>query len=414
MATVRSLLIAALASIPLLAADKPSAKVAAGPDGKLDRTRAAAYLVIRDAVPISLLFGATDAAIEFREGSPPQSATPLATQLVFDTRKLVTALEDNLDDLRSRIGHDAPWTWQELDQALPPADKKPTPAPWQQIEGVTKAKEWVSADKTTKWSLGPIQLRKSADELGKKLSDAKGFALGYTDNRIGDQPGVWNSTGLAYLQLKIGSDLEVGPAAEWQLAQTNDKQKHDVEGVTYGLPLRAFFATSTTYSGLWAVQGKPYYQTDFSGGHQIRGLEASGEFVGRPFGTGFYVGAFQQISGTPWQYQFRVVPKLNYSMVKKAGRHSTRKLGDDWLRLGGLVSLDYRLGGESTPPLDFGLSYEFAGNLRSNGGHGDLLKANVTWWANDNVGFTIERSRGDTPIAAEKVDFLKLGFEFKY
>jgi hypothetical protein len=173
-------------------------------------------------------------------------------------------------------------------------------------------------------------------------------------------------------------------------------------------------AGRTISSALWVFQAKPYFQTDFSFQDEIYGASASAEFVGGVFGSQLYIGGFQNLGPSGLQYQLRVIPKLDYSVTERGGPYTDRKPGDDWFRLGGTFSLDLRLGGESFNPLDFGVSYSLLQTVSGSGGYSGLFKTHVTWWVSENIGPSLEYTKGETPVADKPIDLLALTLELKY
>jgi len=158
------------------------------------------------------------------------------------------------------------------------------------------------------------------------------------------------------------------------------------------------------------LQGKPYFQTDFGIRHEIYGVEANVEFVGNVFGSRvFYLGGYQNIGTSGFQYQLRLIPKLDYSVTERGGVHTTRKEGDVWFRLGGTGSLDFRLGLQTFNALDAGVSYQFLETVSGSGGYSYLFKAHTTLWLIENVGVTLEYSKGDTPVADKPIDLITFG-----
>ena len=403
------------------AAEKFTAKNFAGTNWKLDRQEAAFYIVYRDKEPLSKFM--------------------VPGQMTLDPKKVVAAMGDKLDDLRSKTGHGAPWTWQELDARFPAKmterDKDAALPEWKKIEGFTIEKKL--GEDGASGSLGPFRLRKSAEDLTKKLKDSRGATVGFSNDRSVGGGGVWNTEGALDYPIKLirqgglgeSTELEIGPAIEWKLAQVQGVPKRDVEELTFSLPTTIYASpggrkmTGTyeenivnagikNYSALWVIQGKPYFQTDFSGGYEIYGAEASAEFVGNLFGSPIVLGGFHNMGTSGLQYQLRVIPKLDFSTTERVGVHTTRKEGDDWMRAGATVSLDFRLGGEVFNPLDIGVSYQFLGALSGSGNYSELFKPHATWWLSESAGLTLEYSKGDTPVADKSIDLLTLGLEFKY
>ena len=399
------------------AADKFTARTFAGADQKLNQQEAAFYIVFRDKEPLSKFL------------SPGE--------MTLDPKKVVAAMADKLDDLRSLTGHGSPWTWQELDAVAAQTAKVESLPAWEKISGVTTKAELGKGG--ANGSLGPFRLRKTSADLTKALKDASGATIGYSDNRLLQGNGAWNAQGALDYPVKVihqgGSgqsiELEVGPAVEWNLAQVQGNSKKDVQALTFSLPMTVYAspgrekmtgtyeeniaaAGNEIFSALWVIQAKPYFQTDFSFQQEIYGVEASAEFVGGLLGSNIYLGGFQNIGKSGLQYQLRAIPKLDYSETERGGLYTTRKKGDDWFRAGGTVSLDLRLGGKSFNPLDFGVSYQFLDTLSGSGDFSDLFKAHATWWLTENAGITLEYSKGDTPVADKKIDLLTLGLEVKY
>jgi len=403
-----------------------SARSFAGADGKLDRQKAALYLAHRDKEPLAKFVG--------------------PGQTILDTSKVVEAMADKLDDLRSTTGHEEPWTWEELDHAFPP-QKSPeqteagTPA-WKHIEGITKKKQF--AKDSTIESIGPFLVRKSADDITKSLSDSKGATLAYSRNGLKTGSGAINSEGILdyptlwdLFQGGKGKSLEMGLdfATQWKVAQVQDDRTKDVEQLTFLAPftlycspgasqpgpsdgasaLRTANAENHPSSRLLVFQAKPYFLTDFGFRDRIYGIEANAEFVGNVLNLkSLYLGGFQNLGPRGLQYQARLIPKIDYSITERGGIHTSRKEGDDWFRVGGLGSLDLRLGLKSFNALDAGISYQLLQTVSGSGGYSYLFKTHCTLWLLENVGATIEYSKGDTPIADKPINLVSFGIEFKF
>lgn len=411
-----------LGSHAWLGATEPfTARSFADAQGKLDQRRAAFYIVHRDKEPLSKFLA--------------------PGEMTLNGDKVVAVMADKLDDLRSKTGHEAPWTWQELDTAYQPKQDKQESSTglgqWRKFSGFT---EQLKLGKDgSDGSVGPIRLRKSATDLTKPLKDAKGASVGVSYNHLVGGGPAWNSEGVLDYPIKLNhqgtsgqsAEWEIGPAAGWKLAQVQGASSKNVEELDFAIPMTLYFspgrpkmtgtyeqnmtlAGEKIFSRLWLFQAKPYLQTDFSFDYKIVGAQASAEFVGGFLGTNLYLGGFQNIPGSSVQYQLRLIPKIDYSDTLRAGIHTTRKTSDDWLRLGGIVSLDFRLGGENFNPLDFGVSYEALDAVNGSGGYSGLVKAHITSWLTENCGLTLEYSKGDTPVADKPIDLVTLGLEVKY
>ena len=382
---------------------KFSAKPFAGSDGSLSEEEAAIYILCRNNKAVNDLY--------------------VANAVKIDGMKAVDVVGDKLDDLQSKTGHGAPWSWQELDKVFPP-DKTPeeeeaTLPTWKKIPILTKE---VPLGKDGKTGVaGPLRLRKSAEDIASKLNedpeedlkDVRGATIGFSNNRLTKGDGAWNTQGAlglpVFLQLDSRTSAELTPYVEWTLNEVEGKNEDNVEELTFGLPVIGRFHPPVDYSALWKLRADPYFQTDFSGGHQIYGSDATLEYVGKVLGGPIYMGGFQNITkGSSLQYQLRVIPELDYSVTEEGGEHTTRLEGDDWFRAGGTVSLDFRTG-----DIEVGASYRFLETLSGSGDYSDLFSAHASVWLSKNAGITLEYTKGDTPVANQKIDLITLGLELK-
>ena len=399
------------------AAENISAKKFAGNDGMLDEHEAALYLAFIKNKPLS----------EFL----------VPGQLTIDIDKIKKVMAIDIADLKLRIGEPL-WRPQELDSLAIAKKRDHQKKPgWKKITGVTVAKPL--GEKGDKGSLGPIRLRKSGSELAKNSSNAKGALIGFSDNRLINGGGAWNTQGALGYPVKFffqhgpgrSTEFEITPVFGWNLAEAEGTAEYEVNELDFSLPVIVYIspggnkmtgtyeenisaASDRGFSRLWIVTAKPYFQTDFDFRHEIYGIEASAEYVGYLFGSKLYFGGFQSIASNGLQYQLRVIPRVDYSETEKGGIHTTRQEGDDWFRLGGQVALDFRIGEEYFNSLDIGTSYQFFEALSGQGGYSDLFNTYATWWLSENAGMTLEYSKGNTPVAAQKIDLVILGLEFKY
>ena len=385
------------------AAEKLTARVFAGRDGKLDARQAAYYLAYRDKKPLSKFLA--------------------PGEMVLNPDKVLAAMGDELDDLQSKTHHEAPWTWQELDAlADAGAPEKGKDEAWKKLAGFTEKKEF--GDRKTHSSFGPIRLRKSSAELSEDVEKAKGATIGFSNDRLSEGNGAWNTQGILYYPIGFRQEggpgtgrsftLQTGPAIEWKLAEVQGNSKKDIQELGLNVPTTIYLTPGSDVPALWVTQGKPYFQTDFSGGYRIYGFEGSIEYVGALFGSPIGVGGFENIPGSTMQYQLRLIPKLDYSETSRAGKYTSRKIGDDWFRVGGTVSLDLRLGGKVVNPFELGVAYQCLETVSGSGDFSDLFKGHITWWATVNTGITLEYAKGDTPVADKAIDLITLGLELRY
>jgi len=400
--------------------EKNTAKCYAGTDELLNREEAALYLANMSKEPLS----------KFLEPG----------QMVLDAQKVVSVMAYKLDDLRTLTGHEAPWTWQELDSLYGGMNEKQKNASisgWKNIVGFTKIKPLGAGGE--EGSLGPVSLRKSEADLLKPLKCAKGITIGFSDNRLVNGHGAWNTQGVLGYPLKYYSqggpgastEFALSPVINWKLVEIEGVNSNDLQELGFSLPFTLFkspggrkrtgtyeeniaAAKGDILSALWIFDATPYFQTDFEFLHKIYGFEASCEYVGGVFGSNFYMGGFQNTGSSGVQYQLRIVPKIDYSFTQRDGKFTTRQKGDDFFRAGGMASLDFRLGEAEFNALDIGASYHFFESFGHSSEYSDLFRSYVTCWLSENTGMTLEYSKGETPVSLKNIDLITLGLEFKY
>src|SRR5262249_23028072 len=105
---------------------------------------------------------------------------------------------------------------------------------WKALEGFTKEKKLGEDGK--EGSLGPIRIRKTTDDLTKSLGEAKGATVGYSDNRLSQGSGAWNTEGVLNYPIALyggrgragsSAEAEFGPAVAWKLSQVQGNKKKD-------------------------------------------------------------------------------------------------------------------------------------------------------------------------------------------
>lgn len=350
-----------------------------------------------------------------------------------------------------------PFTVAHVEAALnankPPDRERPA---WQKIPGVTEKYSPKLENKDSSWNIGPLAIRRDLDEVkkdSKDLKDVKGAKFAFADNHQSGENGAWNSQGVIYWPFAADVPFRNsgsvyfsgGFATEWIMAEreapkTKVTDPGDAEELTASVPLtfyispparkEAYFEPNIATpvdpdagpsSAYWVFQGKPYMNTDFSFDHEIYGATASLRYVGAVFGSELYLGKYQNFSdaGSGWlvdsnlRYQLTLTPTLDYSYVNQGGTHTTRKPGDDWLRLGAKAGFDLAFGPPDTP-FTLGTSYQFFDTVDGKGGYSYLWKSNATWWMTPELGLSLEHAIGNTPVADKEIDQTTFGLEFRY
>jgi hypothetical protein len=360
-----------------------------------------------------------------RSGRVPVAKVLAAKGLSIDPAKVKAETEDMISVWKHDLGA-PPWRWQDLD--LPKEQEDP---PRKLHPGITTPKTWEAKDGVkTSGSRGPFRLRKNLDEAAKPtvnadgsptddLKGTKGATIGFQNNRLLKGNGAWNSEGALAYPIEWARERAAGgstvwtllPAVTWKIAESETPTAKDVEELAFHCSINAY--RTFPWNGGLSLQVDPYYNTDFSWDHEIYGATASLEYIGDVLGD-FSVGGYKWLyKGSSLAYQARLIAKLDYSEVGATGQHTTRTKEDDWLRAGGLASLDLRFG-KSKRPIEVGASYEFKCDLQGKGGSGSLFDAHVTWPLSDYTGLTLKYQKGDEPVSDQKIDQITLGMEFKY
>ncbi len=332
---------------------------------------------------------------------PPGKSSP-------DTSFVRNEMYLTLRDVARKTGHRSPWTYEELDQYA----------------------EHVHGSPAHHQEALPILLRSSIADLMKDVKDAKGATIGLSNNNLVGGHVAWNGSGaLGYLIKEKDASVDdmapsrslywkIMPALSWNLAQVQGgPSANNIEDLAFSLPVSMWLYPSSekqVMPQLWVVQARPYYQTDFLFGYSIYGMEVSVEPCGNLFGSSLYFGGFQNLGSSGLQYQVQLVPKLDYSVIGQTDIHTSRKVGDNWIRAGGLASLDFLL--MTYVPLDIGASFETLQRFNGTVQCADLFSAYGTMWITDarNVALTFKYSKGYTMESAKKTDQVMLGLSYKY
>lgn len=298
-------------------------------------------------------------------------------------------------------------------------------------------------------SIGPIRLRRTTGEINtrsdaiqsdgpdEKIREAKGAKIAYSDNRLKNGSGAWNSEGALYLPFiwsaqeraneadktdKPDRDHRFGfaPAVAWNVQEQQGAGKADVDELKFSVPIYADFGGGPE-SRYWTTILEPYYQTDTDFDGAIWGSTASVAFRGLVFGEGrkgLYLNQWQFLAGNSTSYKIGLKGLLDYSETHATSPFSKRKKDDDWLRAG--LEAGFSLGlfrDDEMPdkaPLVFNVGYKFLDAWSGDGGYSDMWNVSLTYWVNDYVGFSGEYQKGETPIAKEEIDLITLGMEFRY
>ncbi len=435
-ALIRTLGVFLFLGVVALHAEKApvTARMFAAGNGKLDSVAAARYIMFRDEIPLS-------------------EVVPPGKWPVTDG-DIVGGMADGLDDLRSATGHEAPWTWQELDAAFPPKKTKKEKAEaapgWQKVPVLTRA--YPLGEDGENGAIGPMRLRQSTEDLPKPTSESRGATFGFSDNFLIGGSGAWNTQGVVQLPVVFikqfdpapgsagdpgaggeiaGRSLEIqaGPALEWGLVQTQGSDKDSINELNISLPVAAYYSPGTrkatgsykenissseALSRLFLFQARPYFQTDFDGDYGIFGGQLTMEYVGSIFGSRVLtLGGYQSFAGQ-WQYQLRFIPVLDLNVVTEDGANIDRDKGETWFQLGSIASLEFRCAISEGSYLNFGASYQFGGSFSDTVAYSYLLKLYATYWFTKYAGLTYEYSRGELSLTNQDINLLTLGLELKY
>ncbi|NTW70412.1 MAG: hypothetical protein HGB23_11330 [Chlorobiaceae bacterium] len=314
-----------------------------------------------------------------------------------DTAKVVLLMKKNFY-LKRATKHDAPWTVQELDKIY--LQKKGSPFSVSLSGDLSDLTQYDdSAIKTATFELSKDNL--NSGRAAWKTEGLIGYYYHVDDNHGNERASV---------------DWKIGfPVVAWKLDKKQGVPSDtNIDELQFSLPINVIVAPKTQHSSLWVLQARPYYQTDFAFGYTIFGGELLVEPTGRVPGLPLYVGGYQNIwPNYDVQYQLRMIPKLDYSVTNRSGAHTTRAVGDDWVRAGGMASLYLRLGG-SVP--DVGVSFETLQNVQGNSKIFNLFKADATFWLNNNKSVSLKGTyyKGTTLEAGQKIDSVTFGLGVRY
>lgn len=321
-------------------------------------------------------------------------------------------------------------------------------------EEMTKDKGTAVPNTDVSTSAGPFRLRRSTASIRDGFEDivtsgpdpaihnAKGATISFSDNRLEDSSGAWNSEGAIYLPIILtantrGTSTHIGvlPSVSWNLQEIQEAGKENIDELNFALPLYYDYGGGKTGSFFNAVL-EPYYQTDTHFDGEIWGSTLAISYIGEipflndPFAppselgqgarTKFKLNRWSGI-GNSSGYKVRLSGLVDYSETHQTSPYSPRQEGDDWFRVGldtgidiGLFRKDEDGAAFEKAPLVLGVSYKFLDTLSGDGGYSDLFSANLTWWMSDYTGLTLEYQKGDTPVANELIDLITLGLEFRY
>ncbi len=392
--------LAVVSPLPANAGDVLSSSDFAGEDGLLDRRELALFLAYKYEKPISECMGPGQVAVDLDKVEKLMYAE-IATIRI---------------GLKARGAGSPPWKPETID-SLVDGDSRREQGKWREIPGLTKKKPL--GENGEGGSIGPVRLRKSERFLDVDRTSAKGASIGFSDNRLKEGRGAWNTEGALGYPVQLSRqdggggksvEFEAIPFVSWNLAQIEGTSGFQINELAFGLPFIAKVSPGVGFSSAkWFLSGRPYYMTDFDFDQSIYGVEARAEYVGGVFGTALNMGGFYPLFDG-FRYSFRVTPAMDYSITEKAGSHTSRRDGDDWLRIGARSSLDLRF----PFMLDVGLSYLFFDTVSGRGGYSDLLHVYATWWPGEHLGMTVDYSKGETPVAATEIDLVKVGVELRY
>lgn len=257
-----------------------------------------------------------------------------------------------------------------------------------------------------------LRLRKDVEQFGVAREDAKGATLTWSDNRLVEGHGAWNSEGALGYPLRLhdgaaGWDLSATPAVSWKLLQEDGATGADVRDLEFSLPFTAL--TQLESRGHVALVGRPYYHTDFDLKGGIAGATLTLDWakdIGLPFGMYKTVPGFEKLA---WQWTFN--PQLDWNEVLHESPWIERKKDDDWLRAGAVAGVSIRPWGKSK--LELSANYRFLCGLSGDPDYSDMLSLKATTWFSDEVGLSFEYQRGNTPVSDKDVDLLTLGLEIR-
>ncbi len=291
---------------------------------------------------LSLTYEETVEYLVYRFDVPLSKIAPKFGQPTFDSKAL--AVEEHLWFLSRRTGHEAPYTVEELESALPvnpsPLQKYEQKEKWQKIPMVTapivqKIVEYksetgsylkkfagtpgsvmkeekaytetlpsdgsISAIPRSTQSWGPLRLRRSTWPImdtwvemengqdTQSLTSIKGARIGYSNNYLLGGNGAWSTEGALIwpfhgIYEPNPTDsllLHAGFATSWKNENPQKIGQASVDELRFGLPIAAVIQQDwMPKRGQIISQLEPYLHTDSHFDAQIMGITAGFEYRG--------------------------------------------------------------------------------------------------------------------------------------
>lgn len=292
-----------------------------------------------------------------------------------------------------------------------------------------------------------IRLRKSADKWKDDRDDAPGAVFSLLDDYKKNKKSVTAEGALIYpLAASTGEWLFV-PSVNWKHVRIDDKPAATAaatattggaapaaaaaapgpkDGEVNELQFNFALVTDRSIKGSdwWSnsrVEYSPYYLTDTDLKGRLFGLTLA--WIpslnykkpgpgNRPVNTAWALNhGYRSIPDTPLRYRVGAVPGIDFNYLDKTSPFLGKAERGSYLRFTGKVEL-----GLKTLDGRFELlgSYRWFSGISGPTAWSEHASLSAKWWLNDYAGLSLERQKGETPVADKEINALTLGFEVKY
>ncbi len=378
-------------------------------NGKLDKRELALFVAKRDKLKPNIAAFLSDAG--------KLTVAPEKLEGVIQ-QDIIEQAADAVGEIIARMDSDPPYSIAEVSQVLAPAAVVPEPHRLR-LPGVLGKKSVFSSG-----SIGPLLLRKSADDGDNDLKNSAGAKLAHSRNRLTDKS-TWVTEGALLLPTAGWKNERSGDrlserwsmllSASWKVVQVGQTTTGDAEELQFQAP----FTKSINFGDGSALRNAeykvtPYFLTDFGFKGKVAGASFSYTPYVKPANGGVEVNTgYRFVSdSSPLLYRIGLVPTLDYNHLFSASRFITRTNHKDYFRGGGRAEIGFLT--HTLPAIELRAAYSGFWRIKGGPSHSDLLSVTAKLWVNQNAGVTLEHQKGDTPIATKEVDVTTLGLELRF
>lgn len=288
-----------------------------------------------------------------------------------------------------------------------------------------------------------ILLRKSRDKWEDARKDAPGATFSLLDNNKKKTKTVSTEGALIYPITAGNEEWQAVPSINWKHVRIDDDPAKVAAAAAAATPatapagpkdgevneLQFNFAfvvdRPISESDWWSnsrVDYTPYYltDTDFKGrlfGFAVEWIPSIRPLVKDPVTgrnrTTFWAlnHSYRGIPDTGLRYRATAVPGIDFNYLDKTSAYFGKAERGSYMRFTGRVELSIKSNNGMFELLG---GYRWFSGITGPTAWSEHASVAAKWWFNDYSGISLERQKGETPVAAKEVNSLTLGFEVKY